>query len=266
MKSGFFEQRGKLCLFAVTVIIYLRALPGEFVWDDVVWFVENDILQNLKPWDLQSIFLHSSNYWGENLPLSEFLFVLEYFAFGTFTPAYHAVSLFLYLCVGALAWKFISRIYQEFPDAASIPGDAGSKRQLSVLLVLSLFLLHPAHVEVVAYITGQKNLLSVLFLLLSINIFWKVWKQKERHNPGLLVAAVACYYLAILAKYQAVSAALFIPLLWLILRSKGEGNPVKILAAWALLNAPVALWFHYSTTWKDAPRPQHHRCAYMHPQ
>jgi hypothetical protein len=247
MNSGFVDRRGRWLLFILTALVYLRALPGEFVWDDRTFFVENDILPNLNIWDLQAILLRPASYWGENLPLSEWFFLLEHHAFGTFTPAYHLVSLVLYLAIGLLVWRFVENIHESFGNSAKTSLDDARRNQASILLVTSLFLLHPVHVEVVAYITGQQHLLSVFFSLLSINILWAAWKRKELHRKRNLVAAIACYYLAVLAKYQAISTGIFIPLLWLALRRKGDDKPAKFWIYWGLINIPVVLWLNFST-------------------
>jgi len=248
MKSSHAERRARWLLFVLTTLIYLRALRGEFVWDDRTFFLENDLIPNLRPWDLPTILLQPTSYWGENLPVSEFLFVLEHYAFGSFTPAYHLVSLMLYLAIGFAAWRFVENLHRELATTTVARNNGGAyPRWSSVFLVTSLFLLHPVHVEGVAYITGQQHLLYVLFSLLSINLVWKVWKHETAHRARSLAVAVGCYYLAILSKYQAVSTWLFIPLLWLFLRRKGEGHPAKVIGYWCLVNVPVALWLHYST-------------------
>jgi hypothetical protein len=247
MNSSLVERKGHWGLFAVTALLYLRALPGEFVWDDRTFFVENDILPNLAPWDLKALLLQPASYWGENLPLSEFLFALEYQAFGSFTPAYHAVSLALYLAIGVLAWRFAGNIYREFSRSSRGGGDDEANRRISALFVTSLFLLHPVHVEVVAYITAQQHLLYALFSLLSIDILWTAWTRGELHRARSLAPAMACYYLAVLAKYQAVATGLFIPLLWLVSRRRGDGDVLKVCGCWALVNIPVALWLRFST-------------------
>jgi hypothetical protein len=247
MNSSQAERRARWLLFLLIALLYLRGLRGEYVWDDRTFFVENDLIPNLRPWDLSTILLQPTSYWGENLPVSEFLFVIEHYLFGSFTPAYHVVSLMLYLAIGLAAWRFVENLYRELATTPVGRANGERPRQGSILLVASLFLLHPAHVEAVAYITGQQHLLYVLFSLLSINLVWKVWKHETRHRARFLAVAIGCYYLAILSKYQAASTGLFIALLWLFLRRKGEGQLAKTVGYWCLVNVPVALWLHYST-------------------
>ena len=71
-----------LVLLTLTLIIYLPALNSEFVIDDRTYFLDNDLLTSLKPWQLAKIFLEPSNYWGELLPIRDLLYVVEYNLFG----------------------------------------------------------------------------------------------------------------------------------------------------------------------------------------
>ncbi len=84
MKAGCRNRPGLyLFLFSgLSVMLYLQSLWGGFVWDDRTYFIDNDILPSLKPWDFRQIFLEPSNYWGELLPVRDFLYVIEYNLFG----------------------------------------------------------------------------------------------------------------------------------------------------------------------------------------
>jgi hypothetical protein len=246
MNTQLKETCGKWLLLALTALVYLRALTGEFVWDDTTYFVENDIIAQLKPWDLGSILLQPVSYWGGVSPGQGLLFVLEYFAFGSFTPAYHLVSLALYLAVGLLAWRFTSNIYNDLSIQASSSKEILTK-QVSVFLVVALFLLHPIHVEAVAYISAQPYLLYTVFSLLAINIFWSAQNHGQLTKKCYFIPGVACYYLAVLSNSQGIATGLFIPALWVVLRRKGEGRPLKLLTIWALLNVPLILWINYAT-------------------
>jgi hypothetical protein len=235
-----------LLLIGFVALIYLRSLPGGFVWDDTTFFIENDILRSLKPWDITSIFLYPASYWGENLPLSEFLFVLEYNLFGDFTPAYHAVSVALYILIGLVVWKLLSGLYPDLEVRGKRSPIASRDNTMPLLVVLLLFLIHPVHVEVVAYITAQQHLLYSLFAFLAIERFCVIFRYGRTAIYKGLLPGILFYYLSVLAKYQGISTALFIPALWLLLfRRKGE-SLLKPLGLWIAVNIPVLLWMLWS--------------------
>jgi hypothetical protein len=234
------KMRGRwvLLLFILTAILYLRALPGEFVWDDHTFFLENDILPQLQPWSLE-IFLRPSNLWGEHLPVRDFMYVLQYNLFGENTYGYHAVSLLLYIAVCYLIYLFLSDIYKVRL------GQEGSVAP--TFFVMALFSLHPVHVESVAYISGQKDLLCALFSLLAIRQLQTVYSKDLGFSLKSLLPMVLFYYLTFLSKhYMAVSTALFIPLFWFLVLRKKDDSIFKSLLVWSIVNLPVVLWLFYS--------------------
>jgi hypothetical protein len=239
------RRRAVLVLFILAALVYLRALPGEFVWDDRTFFLDNDILVNLKPWDLKEIFLYPSNMWKEHLPVRDFLCVVQYNLFGETTYGYHAVSLILYLSLGYAAYIFICRLYKDLARVEEDMFFGLSKRSLSVVVVTALFLFHPVHVEVVAYISSQKDLLYSLFSLLSIMLLYRAYRDESIPAWRSLVPSLLFYYLAFLSKNMAVSTGVLIPLLWLlVLKRKGRGI-LQAVVFWIVINIPVYLWIYY---------------------
>jgi hypothetical protein len=224
--------------FILTALVYLRALKGGFVLDDRTFFLENDILPNLKPWDLKEIFLYPSNYWNQHLPVRDFLLVVQYYFFGESTYGYHAVSLLLYLAVGYVLCLFLSELYAD--SIKNVQGNTFGV-DMSVLVVISLFLLHPVHVESVAYITGQKDLLYSLFSFLAMYLLFKAC----RHNKRYFLPALLFYYMSFLSRYFALSTAIFIPALWLLMLRKKEKSIIKASAIWIGVNIPVLMWMLY---------------------
>lgn len=243
-------ERWAIILVISIICIYSRSLLGGFVWDDRTWFVDNDILPNLNPWDLKKIFLSPASYWGENLPLSELLFTLEYKLFGLFTPGYHAVSILLYVSIAMLVRQFLVVIYDTIGRQRQHNGEPPVSRHktVSVLLVILIFLLHPVHVEAVAYITAQQHLLYALFSFLAINRCLAAWNKPSSWDMKALTPAILFYYLAILSKYQAISTGIFIPAIWLLLYYKKGSGILKPALVWVGINIPVFIWLLFSTT------------------
>lgn len=157
-----------IALLGLTILIYSSALTGEFVWDDRIYFIDNDILPNLKPWNIKEIFLLPSNYWMEFLPVRDFLYVVQYSLSGQVPYTYHIVSLLLYIITALVIYIGFSSFYNDFVGQKEQLFSSISNSNLSALIVTSLFLLHPVHVEAVAYISSQKDILYSLFSLISV--------------------------------------------------------------------------------------------------
>ena len=237
-------------LMAITVLVYLRGLTGQFVWDDRLFFLDNDILPSWRPWDIDKILLEPSTYWRDHIPATNFLFTLEYNIFGRFTPGYHAVSLLLYIVTGVFVYKLTCLLYVFANQTGRFASQSGRDwgENTSALLVTSFFMLHPVHVEVVSYITGQKDLLYGLFsviTLYAISVYSSGRVSGRAGSLWLMVAAIS-YYLAFLSKAMAVATALFLPVFWFfVLRKKGDGL-VRPFLFWIALNIPAFGWVIYS--------------------
>ncbi len=137
----------------VSFEIYRPALRGEFLSDDIGYLTNNpwiqrmamdDVVAILDPWGGPASY--SSN-WA---PVNLLLHGLEWKAFGDQTPGYHAVNVALHAGVSVLLALVFLR--------AGIPA-------VAAWLAAALFLVHPANVEAVAWISQLKTLASTAFAL-----------------------------------------------------------------------------------------------------
>jgi hypothetical protein len=233
-------------LLVATSLIYLRALPGAFVWDDRTYFLDNDILPTLQPWQFTRIFSAPTNYWGEFLPIRDYLYVVEYQLFGTSTPGYHLVSLLLYLAIGLALYRLLLVLYnwqhteQRDPSRKITASHSGP-----ALAVTALFLLHPCHVESVAYISGQKDLLSTLFTFLTLRYLFESYSQRRLYSRTTALG-ILCYYCAILSKLTAISTFACVPLLWVWARRVEPMHLLRASLFWIVASLPVVVWTLYS--------------------
>jgi len=228
------RYKAEIILFCLVTIVYLQGLGGDFIIDDRTYFIDNDLLPKIQPWELGKLFLSPSNYWGEHLPVRDFLYSLQYFVFGLNPVGYHVVSLCLYLLVGMGVYHLSHRLITEYTrlESAHAP-----------LFITAAFLLHPVHVESVTYISGQKDLLCALFSFTSILLFLRLMTRPNPLQSSVLPCFLILYYGAFLSKYLAVSTAL---VLTIYLASKiRHGAARKLLIAWPLINLPPLAWLCY---------------------
>src|SRR6185312_15759135 len=167
----------------VCLVAYLPSLHNGFVWDDDTMIAGNALVHApdgiVKLWTSAQ----QADYW----PVSLSSFWLEWRLWGMDAAGYHATNLALHLGACLLLWALLRRL--------RIPG---------ALLAALLFAAHPANVESVAWITQRKNLLALLFFLLSIRWF-AGWLDRpagrSRRAPYLL--SLAAFALAMLSKGSA---------------------------------------------------------------
>lgn len=102
--------------------------------------------------------LWTENYWGHlddsglYRPLALTLLYAERLAFGLDNLPYRAVSLALYALCGIFCYLFLARLLPPLPALAAA----------------LLFLLHPAHVEVVITAYGQAEILAAVFVFATL--------------------------------------------------------------------------------------------------
>ena len=130
------------------LLIYTRSLKGEFVFDDSIYIVNNHLIKNFDWQGIANIF--TSFYQWDYLPLTLFSFSIDHWISGLNPRGYHLTNILLHFLNTVLLHLVVARI-------------TGSKF-LAVLTAL-LFLVHPIHVESVAWISERKNVLSFFFLL-----------------------------------------------------------------------------------------------------
>lgn len=138
---------GAALIILLTVVAYLPALRGEFVWDDDDYVTLNPTLRSSG--GLEAIWLKpgaTSQYY----PLVFSTFWAEHHLWGLQPFGYHLVNVLLHAANAVLLWRVLRRL--EI---------AGS------WWVAAIFALHPVNVESVAWVTERKNTLSGLFYLLS---------------------------------------------------------------------------------------------------
>jgi protein O-mannosyl-transferase len=136
---------------AVTFFVYISsALHNGFIeiWDDIASVTDNPLI---KSWSFSALF--TTRTFGRFHPLEMLLLTIEYHLFGMSPAGYHLVSLLLHLINVALTFLFIFKI---------------TGKQWAAFIVSLLFAIHPMHVETVAWVSDQLDLLYTLFYLAAI--------------------------------------------------------------------------------------------------
>lgn len=165
----------------MALLLYRPALSGEFVSDDQHYVIGNAIVRDLSLANVVRILdptgdasLTVSNY----APVQLLLHSMALRVFGDDTTGHHVINVVLH----ALGSVLLVAVFLSsgLPAAAALLGGA-------------LFLVHPANVEAVAWISQLKSTASLVFALSALLAYPK--------RPGL---ATVCFALAILTKGHAV--------------------------------------------------------------
>ena len=137
-------------LCVVTVLAYLPALKGGFIWDDDTYLTQNRLIKAADGLYRYWFTREAADYW----PATSTTLWLEWRLWGMHALGYHATNLALHVVEALLLWRILDRL--------RLPG---------AFLAAFLFAVHPVNVESVAWITQRKNMMGMLFFLLTLLIF-----------------------------------------------------------------------------------------------
>ena len=206
---------------------FLSSIQGEFVLDD-----DRALRDNLDVnWNTPVIELFKNDFWGTPLhtnashkswrPITVLSFKLTNWAFGMWTPAYHAGNI-LFHCIACVTLLcFINNHLSVYI------GRTGR------LVAAIIFAVHPAHVENVASIVGRADVLCFIFMYLGIHFF----------VVGRQMMFLFCYVLSIMSK----ELGILTPILCLgyelvvkykiirLLKNKIDNNPFPLLKSTYLI-------------------------------
>ena len=134
-------------IFLATLVAYIPAMRGGYIWDDDSYITENVTLRTLD--GLRRIWLEPKAL-PQYYPLVHTSFWLEYHLWQLHPFGYHLVNVLLHALNAILLLMMLRYLRVEGAWLAAL-----------------IFALHPVQVESVAWITERKNVLSGLFYLCS---------------------------------------------------------------------------------------------------
>lgn len=177
-------------VFVATLIALLPVLEAGFViWDDPAYVYQNRMIMGLSWAHMKEIF--STFVMGNYHPIPILTYALEYSLVGLEPFLYHLDNLLLHLINTLLVFCFIFQL--------------SGKKVKTAALTAALFGIHPMHVESVAWVSERKDVLYVLFLLLSM-IAYLNYVQRH-YKPKYYFYTLVFFLLALLSKGQAVVLA-----------------------------------------------------------
>jgi tetratricopeptide (TPR) repeat protein len=212
-----------LGLLVLTVIAYLPALQGGFIWDDDDYVTKNQTLRSID--GLRRIWLEPGAV-PQYYPLTFSSLWTEYQLWGPRPGGYHLTNVLLHASAAILLWRALVQL--------ALPG---------AWLAAALFALHPMNVESVAWITERKNVLSaVLYLAAALAYLRFAFPARgEIGRPWLYALATACFLGALLSKTVACSLPVTLGLLVWWKRGRLTARDGATLLPWLAMGLALAL-------------------------
>ncbi len=247
-------------LFLFCAVFYGNTLVNEFALDDVIVITGNKFTQQgfkgihniFTKETFQGYFTGASSLTGGRWrPLSLITFAIEHQFFGDNTFVYHFNNVLLYFLTSVLILLFLSKhVFTEKPFLA--------------FLVAVLFLIHPIHTEVVANIKSRDELLSLLFLLLTLHLSLD-YIQQERKKITTLILSLVCYLLALFSKENGITFLAIIPLtFWFFTQLELKKIMIQSIPFWIVGGIYLAIRFSIIGFAHTAPIPDINTMPYAY--
>jgi tetratricopeptide (TPR) repeat protein len=213
-----------LVLLIVTFVVYFPALRGGFVFDDYLLITGNRIVKASDGLYRFWFTAEAPDYW----PLTSSVWWLEWRLWGDNATGYHAVNLLLHAVNAVLVWAILR--YLKIPGA---------------WLAGLVFAIHPVNVATVAWVSEQKNTLSMLFYAVAIRLYLQF---DETSDWRWYAVSWSAFWLALFSKTAVVM--LPVVLLGCVWWRHGRLRPIDLLRSvpffvLSLVMGLVNVWYVY---------------------
>ena len=148
-------------LAVLVLLLYGQTLGFSYVWDDGIIFLDkNDLMVKPLSWGLLSQpVLEGTSYLRPVVFLTWFT---EFHLFGQRPALSHAVNVGLFLLNVILLFQVALTLFQR---------NGLSRPMLRAVAAAAIYAVHPALIEVVAWVSGRFDLLCTTFILLAIKLY-----------------------------------------------------------------------------------------------
>lgn len=179
------KKRVLLFLLAITLIVYLPIVRGDYILDDDVSIIQNQDVQDLKHIpqiyaNQQSKIIYNLTNEGFYRPNAEFCHALVNTLFGNKSTPHHLFSIVIHSLNVCLLFSFLCLL--GFNTSAAF-------------FAAATFAIHPINTEAVAYISELSYPLGLMFVLLSFIFYIQFRHTKKFYNSFFaIIAAVAALF------------------------------------------------------------------------
>lgn len=217
--------RSLLFLTIINFIVYIPSFFNPFIWDDEQFIYNNEYV---KSFNVVAIFTQNtiagageiSHYFR---PLTTLSFAVDYLFWGSNPFGFHLVNTLIHISAGVFLALYLYNIKLS---------------KNSILIITTIFLLHPIQTEAVTYINSRGDSLYTLLLFIGLTAFSLYLKDRKLaytlydleltiNKNKYLVIIVVSFFLSILAKELAIAGIGLYFITWLFFVSKGTDKNIK---------------------------------------
>jgi Flp pilus assembly protein TadD len=176
-----------ISLSILTLAAYWSVTGNGFInYDDQAYVTDNRHVQ--KGLGLEEmVWAFTASYLSNWHPMTWLSLMLDRELYGVNAGGYHGTNVVLHLAAGLLLFSFLFRTTDRLWPSGTVAG---------------LFLIHPLHVESVAWVAERKDVLSGLFWMLSL---WCYAGYAQRPRLGRYLWVVLFFVLGLMSKPMGVT-------------------------------------------------------------
>ncbi len=243
VKVPFWQDDRKVAwlFFGIAFLLYVQTIWFDFTLDDRAVTFDNKFVKagfgGLG--DILKTF-YWAGFWDSNAglfrPLSLILFAIEWQFAPNHPHVFHFVNVVLYATCAYLLYRTLRELFRHY--SLTLP-----------FLATLLWIVFPAHTEVVANIKSGDELLSMIFFLMMLRQLMK-WSENNLLKPLLLSGIY--FFLSLLSKEGAV---LFLPIVFIILYLFKKKEVKQFVKPALVLAGFTMIWFvWHSAVIANAPK------------
>ncbi len=232
-------------VFGIALIAFGPSLGGRLLWDDPAHVTIPDLQSWSGLWRILTRIGTTQEYY----PFLHGAFWVEHRIWGDNLPLYHLLNICLHAGSACLLALLLRRIWTR-PTVL-----AGTEARLmpagAEWFAALLFAVHPVTVESVAWITEQKNTLSVFFYLLAALLYLRFDDERRGRDYAL---ALGAFFVALGAKTATITlpAALLVVVWWRNGRVQWRRDVIPLLPWFALALAAGLVTVQVETNYVGA--------------
>lgn len=142
-----------ISLILLTLVLYGETIHYDYVWDDIPFIRENELIKDLK--NIPYFFSNGMPTKQAPIhyrPLSMFFFLLDHFFWGNNPSGFHLTNIILHTINTVLVYLFLLSFFES---------------KIAILATL-IFAAHPVHCDAVAWIMARGDIICGLFIILAL--------------------------------------------------------------------------------------------------
>jgi protein O-mannosyl-transferase len=216
-------DRNRIFLFylALTFILYLPTLPGEFYFDDG-FFIENEFITDISK--LPKLFEGGQTI-SPMRGISTTSFAITYSIFGWSPLAFRSVNIFLHFINSCLIWTIVLELLSRTRKTSENSSPKSANDHWIAFFTGAIFISHPALTSGVAYIFQRNGQLSTLFYLTTFIFFLKGFPKNK--SPKLIWIWVSAFTYILSAWSKEIGITFIAVAIWFELTLQPKENRLQ---------------------------------------